>query len=214
VAVRQSLNAAQKADYEKVRKGLAQYTCTVQYVACLLKGSYIDLADTLPWSYAVLLLQLRTGYIPLAKHLHRICKANSPICPCCCQADNSVAHYLLHCPEHLRAHQVLYSAAGPDTHILHKLLGDPKLLPHLFRYLNRTGRFHSVHSTLPAMPDPQPNCLLCGEFFAALNLCMPTTHLHTADPFNNMVSLPGFLEDWAVLQADLRANPPPPSPPN
>ncbi|KAJ7877593.1 hypothetical protein B0H14DRAFT_3782792 [Mycena olivaceomarginata] len=51
-AVRQSLNAARKTDYEKVWKGSARCTRTIQYDAHLLKGSYIDLADTLPRSYA------------------------------------------------------------------------------------------------------------------------------------------------------------------
>jgi hypothetical protein len=82
-AVQQSLNATQKSDYEKQWRRLARYERTAQYNARLLKGSYLDLADTLPRSHAVLLLQLRTGHIPLAKHLHQIRRADSPICPRC-----------------------------------------------------------------------------------------------------------------------------------
>jgi ribonuclease HI len=212
-AVQQLLNTTQKADYEKQWRASTRYARTAQYDNRLLKGSYLDLADTLLQSYTVLLLQLHTSHVPLAKHLHRIHRADSPICPCC-QADESVAHYLLHCPKHLHACQALYSAAGPDAHVLCKLLGNPKLWPHLFRYLSRTGHFHSVHGSLTAMPNPQPNCLTRCEFVDLLNnLCMPTTHSHSADLFRNPVGPPGFLEDWAALQANLCANPPPDSSP-
>ncbi|KAF8231877.1 hypothetical protein L208DRAFT_1466842 [Tricholoma matsutake] len=47
-----------------------------------------------------LLLQLRTGHIPLNKHLHWIQKAELPTCPCCHHHDETVAHYVLHCPAH------------------------------------------------------------------------------------------------------------------
>ncbi|KAJ7101792.1 hypothetical protein C8R44DRAFT_583141, partial [Mycena epipterygia] len=91
------------------------------------------------------LLQLRTGHCPLAKHLFRIKKSDSPICPCCRQADETVTHYLLHCTAHADARRELVRAGGPRTRVLSKLLGVPELFPHLFRYLARTGRFHSVH---------------------------------------------------------------------
>ncbi|KAJ7158439.1 hypothetical protein C8R46DRAFT_836987, partial [Mycena filopes] len=91
------------------------------------------------------LLQLRTGHIPLAKHLHKIQKAESPVCPCCRQADESVEHYLVHCPAHNDARRELYRTGGRNARVMSKLMGQPELLPHLFRYLARTGRFHTVH---------------------------------------------------------------------
>jgi hypothetical protein len=56
--VQQTLNADRKADYEKVWRGSARYARTTQYDNRLLKGSYLTLANNLPRSYAVLLLQL------------------------------------------------------------------------------------------------------------------------------------------------------------
>jgi len=44
---------------------------------------------------AALLMQLRTGHILLRKHLHRIGKAGSAMCPACLSEDESVHHYLL-----------------------------------------------------------------------------------------------------------------------
>jgi hypothetical protein len=204
-AVRQSLNAHCQADREKLWKKSHRYECTVQYDTRLLKGSYLELADCLPQSLAVLVMQLRTGHVPLAKHLHRICKADSPLCPCCRQADETVAHYLVHCPEHLRARQELYRAAGPDAHVLSKLLGSPKMLPHLCRYLGRTGRFHTVHGTLLAPPDPK-KLTYCEKFKQIITAKMPSTFPRTADPFNADLP-PGFFEDWAALQAALAAAP-------
>jgi hypothetical protein len=55
--------------------------------------------------------------------------------PECLQELHITLNPLLHCPEHLRARQELYRAAGPDVYVLYKLLGSPKLLPHLCRYL-------------------------------------------------------------------------------
>jgi ribonuclease HI len=207
-AMRQYLNARRKGKVEEQWRASSRYASTMQYDDHLLKGTYLDLADNLPRSLAVLLLQLRTGHVPLAKHLHRIRRADSPICPCCRQADESVSHFLLHCPEHLRARQELYRAAGPDVYVLHKLLGSSKLLPHLFRYLGRTGRFHTVHGTLPTLPDPDPNKPTRHEMYKLLNtIRMPTTHARTADPFNADAPV-GFLTAWAELQAALRDNPP------
>ncbi|KAG2742523.1 hypothetical protein P692DRAFT_201795598 [Suillus brevipes Sb2] len=44
---------------------------------------FAKLAEKLPRCHASLLIQLRTGHIPLNKHLHRISKAPSPLCPSC-----------------------------------------------------------------------------------------------------------------------------------
>jgi hypothetical protein len=60
-----------------------RYEHMMQYDTKLLKGSYLATVDCLPRSLAVLLIQLRTGHVPLAKHLHKIQKADSPICPHC-----------------------------------------------------------------------------------------------------------------------------------
>ncbi|KAJ7042940.1 hypothetical protein C8F04DRAFT_944955, partial [Mycena alexandri] len=129
------------------------------------------------------LLQLRTGHIPLAKHLHRIQKADSPICPCCRQADETVMHYLLRCPAHADARRELVRAGGSQARVLAKLLGLPKLLPHLFRFLGRTGRFHSVHGELP--PPPDPELPTRDEVIAMLNkFKVPSAVPRSANPFN------------------------------
>ncbi|KAF7333686.1 hypothetical protein MSAN_02411700 [Mycena sanguinolenta] len=199
-AIKQHLDAERKALVNKEWTESARYEKTMAFDSRLNKGSYITFTDLHPRSLAVLLLQLRTGHIPLAKHLHRIRKLDSPICPSCRQADESVAHFLLWCPHHAPARQLLHAAVGPDSLALHKLLGTGKSLPHLFKFLRRTGRFRNVHGTLPQPPDPEkpaPNELF--NFLA--NFRFPQRFARDADPLNDPRVPPGFLEAWAEMQA-------------
>ncbi|KAG2029191.1 hypothetical protein BDR03DRAFT_881577 [Suillus americanus] len=52
------------------------------------------LADDYPRKHATLLIQLRTGHIPLNKHLHRISRSPSPTCPACEEREESVHHWI------------------------------------------------------------------------------------------------------------------------
>jgi RNase H len=52
-----------------------------------------------------ILTQLRTGHIPLNKHLHTIHKTNTSLCPqdSCCNATEDIHHYLFTCPSYTHA---------------------------------------------------------------------------------------------------------------
>ncbi|KAJ7032161.1 hypothetical protein C8F04DRAFT_959286, partial [Mycena alexandri] len=120
-------------------------------------------------------------------HLHKINKADSPLCPGCRQADETVEHYLLRCPAHADARRELVRAGGPRTRVLTKLLRIPELFPHLFRYLGRTGRFHTVHGVLPEPPaHDQPTREENLAFFAKLKFT--ETVPRSAKPFNTRPS--------------------------
>ena len=45
----------------------------------------------------LLLVQMRTGHVPLQAHLYRIGKVPSPVCLMCHKADETVSHYLVTC---------------------------------------------------------------------------------------------------------------------
>ncbi|KAJ6619907.1 hypothetical protein B0H10DRAFT_1628135, partial [Mycena sp. CBHHK59/15] len=64
----------------------------------LPSSKYLDLTTRMPRKLAVIVLQLRIGHTILNKHLHRIKRADTPVCPACHREDKSVLHYLLHCP--------------------------------------------------------------------------------------------------------------------
>jgi zinc-binding in reverse transcriptase len=70
-------------------------------------NKFINLVAKLPRKLVSILAQLRTGHAPLAKHLHRIGKMDSPICPACSQCEETIQHFMLHCTAHQVARQAL-----------------------------------------------------------------------------------------------------------
>lgn len=96
---------------------------------------------SIPRRHASILFQLRTGHVALNKHLHRIKCADSPLCPACEEAPESVDHFLLFCPAYDRARMRLLFEGGPQTRGLHALLSERKLLRPLLQYIHETGRF-------------------------------------------------------------------------
>lgn len=64
---------------------------------------------------AALYIQLRTGHAPLNRHLHRIKATDSPVCPACNNAHETVHHYLLICPATERHRRELTYMFGRDV---------------------------------------------------------------------------------------------------
>ncbi|QRV93039.1 hypothetical protein RhiJN_21057 [Ceratobasidium sp. AG-Ba] len=60
--------------------------------------AFHKLAQTVPRRHASLLIQLRTGHIPLNAYLNRFGHVESANCPACDQRAETVEHYLTHCP--------------------------------------------------------------------------------------------------------------------
>ncbi|KAF9004651.1 hypothetical protein BDQ17DRAFT_1194683, partial [Cyathus striatus] len=52
---------------------------------------------TLPRKLSTTLVYLITGHCPLRYHLHRIGKADSPLCTSCHRKPETIGHYLFHC---------------------------------------------------------------------------------------------------------------------
>ncbi|KAG2040391.1 hypothetical protein BDR03DRAFT_858064, partial [Suillus americanus] len=63
------------------------------------------------------LFQLRTGHVPLNKHLFRISKSPSPICSACHQKEESVYHFMRRKTVFLHVHRV-YSTMLDSLHPL------------------------------------------------------------------------------------------------
>ena len=106
----------------------------------LSHAKFAKLTRSLSRNHASILFQLRSGHVPLNTYLHRIKKADSPICPSCQQYRETVMHYIMRCEAHSVARQVMFNAAGRDARNLGKLLSTIELLPHLFRFLKTTER--------------------------------------------------------------------------
>jgi len=102
---------------------------------------YLQLVEGLPRRKASLLMQLHTGHILLLSQLHRIHRADSPICAQCNGAKETVMHFLALCPAYQGQRRLLLQEGGQHTLSVHRILNDAKLLPHLFCYIACTGRF-------------------------------------------------------------------------
>ena len=103
-------------------------------------NSFSKLTHNLHLDHASLLFQLRAGHVPLNAYLHKIQKADSPICSSC-QYNETVINFILHCETYKEARKMLLQKAGRDARDIGKLLSSRDLLPHLFRFIRNTGRF-------------------------------------------------------------------------
>ena len=72
------------------------------------------LIQGLPRCHASLLMQLQSGHTPLNKHLHHIGSVDSPTCPACKEAQETVLHRLLLC-QHTNATGKFYVTVSNMT---------------------------------------------------------------------------------------------------
>ncbi|KAG2043248.1 hypothetical protein BDR03DRAFT_851411, partial [Suillus americanus] len=90
------------------------------------------------------LTQLRTGHIPLNKHLHKIARAPSPICPACEEKEKPVHHFLLSCPAYARHRAIMKAELGTCAQRLSGLLNDGKSIKAVLKYIACTQRLAST----------------------------------------------------------------------
>ena len=115
---------------------------------------YRMIADSLPRKNASLLIQLRTGHAPLNQHLFNMKLADTPICPACQDAHETVHHYLLSCPVYKQHRQHLFYTLNRGSRSLTTLLSHPKAIEHLFKFITKTGRFKSTLGDLNLLDEP------------------------------------------------------------
>ncbi|KAI6033804.1 hypothetical protein PISMIDRAFT_113320 [Pisolithus microcarpus 441] len=116
--------------------------------------SFVELAGSLRKKQTGIYIQLRTGHIPLNRHLHRIKKSDTPLCLQCGEVtEESVQHYLFRCPRYERERHVLHMALGRKATQAAYLLNNVNARTHLLKYINATKRlrtpFGEVPTTLP-----------------------------------------------------------------
>jgi hypothetical protein len=154
-ALKQARNAKlQKVATARWRKS-PRYPRLVDIDPALPSPSYLRLVANLPRKHAAVLFLLRTGHAPLAKHLCRLGKAETPTCPSCHMHDETVDHFLMFCPAHEGVRRAMLYEGGLDTQHKSRLLSQPALLPHLFRFIARSGRLRAVYGDLPDLPEPE-----------------------------------------------------------
>jgi ribonuclease HI len=87
-----------------------------------------------------LLTQLRIGHIPLNGYLFRFKLVDSPRCPACGAAEETIHHFLITCRSYGHERWPIIQKLG-RTPTLTDLLADQKHTTRLLNYIEATGRF-------------------------------------------------------------------------
>ncbi|KNZ74074.1 hypothetical protein J132_08245, partial [Termitomyces sp. J132] len=106
---------------------------------------------------ASLLVQLRMGHCTLNHHLHRMYKVDSPLCPSCGDAPETVEHYLLLCQTYAQQRAELGKKVKMGPEALSELLGDPFAAKALFQFVHETRRFEATYGDLTINSEMEIN---------------------------------------------------------
>ena len=97
---------------------------------------------------ASLLIQLRTGHVPLNHHLHTIGRADTQRCPGCGAAKETVLHFVLQCPKYALQRRVYFGPLGCNGQRRDYLLSMKEGIERLFKFVNATRRLHQTFGDL------------------------------------------------------------------
>ena len=106
---------------------------------------------TLACNQASIIMQLRTGHIPLNFYLRRIGKADSDKCLKCDEHPNRVQiketinHFIFECQEYNKARLGLIAKIGRSNLTMTKIMENADRMKALVTYINRTRRFTEVN---------------------------------------------------------------------
>lgn len=151
-AQRQRLMASIKEKAKQVWKKSPRYAKMSKIDATLPSKRYSKNIATLSRQQASLLTQLRTGHIGLNHHLFRINRAESPLCPACESARETVLHFLIECPAHRKARAPFHRSLHPRALTLTSLLGNKTHWPMVFRFVHNTGRLAGTFDDITSPP--------------------------------------------------------------
>lgn len=106
-----------------------------------LRGNKLYNAVDLTRRQTAQLARLRSGHCSLNQYLHRFGHARSRKCECGSGANETVEHFLLHCPRYDRQRARLVREVGVQGMRVEKLLGRAKMIQHTLKYVDETRRF-------------------------------------------------------------------------
>jgi ribonuclease HI/endonuclease/exonuclease/phosphatase family metal-dependent hydrolase len=96
---------------------------------------------------ASIIMQLRTGHVPLNFYLFRINKTDSDRCIRCNEDEaneqevETINHFIFNCTAHYEARTDLIAKIGRNRFNLSSIMKDADLMKSLVTFINRTGRF-------------------------------------------------------------------------
>ncbi|KAG2051280.1 hypothetical protein BDR06DRAFT_890015, partial [Suillus hirtellus] len=109
---------------------------------------YIKLVDGFQKHISNLYIQLHIRYVPLNHHLYRINRSDTPDCSICHGTKETIRRYIFDCPQYRQEHHLLVNALRRDATSISYILASEKVIPHLSRFINSTGRFKPTFGEL------------------------------------------------------------------
>jgi ribonuclease HI len=109
-------------------------------------NSYRKRQQKLSRAHASVLMQVRSGHIPLNSYLHRIGKSESKKCTRCRVEQGgeapteSVNHFIFNCNRYTLQRQELVRKVGAGDFTVKKMMLEMKFMKALAQYIGRTGR--------------------------------------------------------------------------
>lgn len=144
-AVKQEYNETLKNQWTTTWKESPRYARVSLIDPSLPSRKFMANTAELTRAQTSVLVQLRSGHIPLNLYLFRIGKADVSMCPNCRQTRETIHHYLFECRTHSRHRFALRQAIGPSNAAsLQYLLGNRKAYKSLLNYVGATKRFKTT----------------------------------------------------------------------
>ena len=113
----------------------------------------MKLNKNLSKKHTALYTQLRTGHIPLNRHLHQFKRSETPLClQCPNNCVETVHHFLFDCPKYARERHALRIKLGQKALSISHLLASKHAQQELFTFINKTQRLKAVFGDILIPP--------------------------------------------------------------
>ena len=152
-ATKQALKAKTRREYEKEFRRSARYDKVIKYDTKAPSPSFRKMSAKLTRRQTSILIQLRTGHVPLQAYLHRFKLSDTPECPTCGDEPETVTHYLKYCRTYERQRRRLRRTLGREQSLGLEILGDKERIRALLEFINDTRRFEESHGDLRPRED-------------------------------------------------------------
>jgi len=144
-ATRQLLKKEMKNKWHTELSSSPRYARAKKIDDTLPSDDFLHIASQLRRNQTSLIVQLRTGHVPLNTFLHRIKRSDTSECPHCKNGiRETIPHYILSCPHYVRARRLLQAKLRRDASSIPFLLGTRTGIPHLLRYISGTNRLKAT----------------------------------------------------------------------
>jgi ribonuclease HI len=144
-AIWQRHNEEAKIRWADLWKTSPRYQSISKIDTSLPSKSFMKLTTPLRRAEASIIMQLRTGHVPLNAYLNRIKRSDSPFCKSqhCIGRRETVFHFLLECPQYAKERHKLRQKFGRRASQIPFLLADKEAIKDTVAFIIATRRFEA-----------------------------------------------------------------------